>query len=60
MSASASPTAQQPKRNALAEAAAWIAKLHGPERSPALEADFRDWLEVDPEHARAFEAVTDT
>lgn len=60
MSASASPTAQQPTRDALAEAAAWIAKLHGPERSPALEADFRNWLEADPEHARAFEAVTDT
>lgn len=60
MSASDSPTLRGLQRDALAEAAAWIAKLHGVERSPGLEADFRRWLDADPEHARAFEAVTDT
>lgn len=42
-----------------AEAAAWIAKLHGPERSPELEEDFRAWLGASPEHARAFEHITE-
>ena len=60
MNASDSRTFRTLQRDALAEAAAWIAKLHGPERSPELEADFRGWLDADPEHARAFEAVTNT
>lgn len=47
-------------RHARAEAAAWLAKLHGPERSDELEADFRGWLEASPEHAKAFEKITNT
>jgi len=42
-----------------AEAAAWIAKLHGPERSPELEADFQSWLKAHADHARAFENLTE-
>lgn len=60
MSAPDSPALPTVQRDALAEAAAWIAKLHGSERSSELQADFRSWLDADPEHARAFEAVTDT
>jgi len=47
------------RRAARAEAAAWVVRLHGPERSPELEAGFRQWLAADPEHARQFERVTD-
>jgi transmembrane sensor len=45
-------------RDARADAAAWLAKLHGPERSAELEAAFRAWLAAAPEHARAFEHIT--
>lgn len=44
---------------ALAEAAAWLARLQGGERSPATEAAFRAWVE-DADHARAFARVTET
>lgn len=47
------------RRTARAEAAAWVVRLHGPHRSPELEAGFREWLAADPEHARQFERVTD-
>jgi transmembrane sensor len=47
------------RRTVRAEAAAWVARLHGPERSPAVEAGLRKWLAADPEHARQFERVTD-
>lgn len=47
------------RRRARAEASAWVVRLHGPHRSPALEAAFREWLATDPEHARQFERVTD-
>jgi transmembrane sensor len=43
---------------ARAEAAVWVVKLHGPDRSPRLEAAFRDWLTTDAEHRRQFERVT--
>ncbi|MBL8265263.1 FecR family protein, partial [Steroidobacter sp.] len=46
-------------RTIRAEASAWLSKLHGPERSVRLEADFQAWLAAKPEHARAFEQVTD-
>lgn len=48
-----------PSRAVRAEASVWIAKLHGPERSPDLEADFRAWLGTSAENARAFEHMTD-
>lgn len=44
---------------ARAEASLWIVRLHGPQRSPALEAGFREWLAADPENAREFERVTE-
>jgi transmembrane sensor len=42
-----------------AEAAAWVARLRGPERDAATEAAFRRWLESDPAHAAAFDRATD-
>lgn len=47
------------RRIARAEAAAWIVRLHGPQRSPELEEGFRSWLASDPENGRQFERVTD-
>jgi transmembrane sensor len=45
-------------RKARAEAAAWIVRLHGPQRTPALEAAFRHWLSADEENRLQFERVT--
>jgi transmembrane sensor len=45
---------------ARAEAAVWIARLHGPQRSPEVEAGFRRWIAEDEEKRRAFELLTDT
>src|SRR5487761_1273156 len=47
------------RRKARAQASAWVVRLHGPHRSPALEAGFCAWLAADSEHARQFERVTD-
>jgi transmembrane sensor len=45
---------------ALAEAAAWLTELHDRgDRTPAIKAAFREWIEADPQHARAFAQVTD-
>jgi transmembrane sensor len=46
-------------RTARAEASAWIVRLHGPHRTPELEAGFRVWLAASPENARQFERVTE-
>jgi transmembrane sensor len=42
-----------------AQAAVWVTDLHGPERTPALEAGLRRWLAENPKHARAFELATE-
>jgi transmembrane sensor len=42
-----------------AEAAAWVARLQGPERTPATERAFRRWMEADPAHAAAFNRATE-
>lgn len=41
-----------------AQAAAWLARLRGPQRSAAVERGLRQWLRADAEHARAFELLT--
>lgn len=56
--------AASPKRTAVdrrirAEAAAWVARLHGPDRARELEAGFRRWLAEHPAHAAEFELATD-
>jgi len=40
-----------------AEAADWLARLRADDRSPEDEAAFSAWLNADPGHAVAFEAV---
>ena len=42
-----------------AQAAVWVTDLHGPERSPELEAGVRRWLAEDHRHAQAFELATE-
>lgn len=43
-----------------AEAAVWIARLHGPERSPQMERELREWQARSPVHRHAFERCTET
>ncbi|XHS79317.1 FecR domain-containing protein [Burkholderiaceae bacterium UC74_6] len=43
----------------LAEAAVWVARLHGPSRSPRVEKEFQTWARRSPVHRRAFERCTD-
>jgi transmembrane sensor len=42
-----------------AEAAAWIARLHGTERTEDDDQSFRRWLAANPLHAEAFERMTE-
>lgn len=46
-----------PSREVRAEAAAWLARLHAEDRDGADERAFRAWLNANPAHAAAFEAV---
>lgn len=43
---------------AKAEAAAWLARLHADDRSPADERGFLAWLDQAPEHRAAFDQLT--
>jgi transmembrane sensor len=51
---------KKPSAAARAEAAVWIARLHGPNRTPEVEAGLRRWMAEDAERAAAFELLTDT
>ena len=42
-----------------AEAAVWIARLHGPSRTGQMEQEFRAWQASSPAHREAFERCTD-
>jgi transmembrane sensor len=42
-----------------AEAAVWLARLHGPSRTKEMEQDFRAWQARSPAHREAFERFTD-
>lgn len=44
---------------ARAEAAAWITRLHGPNRTPEMEAGFHKWLSESAQNRAEFEALTD-
>jgi transmembrane sensor len=46
-------------RRIRAEAANWVACLHGPQRTADIEAGLKRWLAEDPAHAAAFELATD-
>jgi len=43
-----------------AEAAVWVARLHGPDRSPRMEREFLSWQARSAAHCLAFERCTDT
>lgn len=43
----------------IAEAAAWIAVLHGPRRTAEMERGFAQWLKTSVGHQHAFEAATE-
>lgn len=47
------------RRRIRAEAAVWLARLHGPSRTTALEEGLKRWLAEDPLHALEFELATD-
>ena len=49
----------QPSAAVCAEAAAWIAKLHGEQRFENVEAGFKRWLAVSAEHRAAFEMANE-
>ncbi|MGN6825948.1 FecR family protein [Paucibacter sp. M5-1] len=46
-------------RRVAEEAAAWIARLHGPDRSAEMDRKFREWVSRSPAHGYAFERCTD-
>lgn len=52
--------AEKPSAALRAQAAAWVARLHGPNRTEDVEAGLRRWLAESPENAGAFELLTDT
>ncbi|WP_310738428.1 FecR domain-containing protein [Piscinibacter sp. HJYY11] len=47
-------------RQVLAEAAVWVARLHGPDRSARMERDCLAWQARSAAHRRALEKCTDT
>src|SRR5688572_22982698 len=55
----ASDSREIPSAEGCAQAAAWMAKLHGVERDAALEAGFRQWLAADSLHRTAFEMANE-
>jgi transmembrane sensor len=48
-----------PSAAACAEAAAWIARLHGEDRTASVEAGFKRWLAASAEHRAAFEMANE-
>lgn len=58
MDAQTTRDSKERRRVARAEASVWIVRLHGPHRSPELEAGFRQWLAAHAENAQEFERVT--
>ncbi len=53
-------TPQSSKEAVCVEAAAWVVRLHGPNRSAAVETGLRRWLAEHPDHRSAFELATET
>jgi transmembrane sensor len=47
-------------REIAAEAAVWVARLHGPSRSRAMERECLAWQATSPAHRHAFERCTET
>lgn len=53
------PTEPKVTPELIAEAAAWVAILHGPNRTHATERGFARWLKRSDSHAQAFEEATE-
>lgn len=49
----------QPSLDKRAEAAAWLARLRGPERTVEVEQGFQRWLRANEEHRRVFELLSE-
>ena len=47
------------KKRARAEAASWVARLHGPDRTSEVESGLKRWLAESPAHVDAFEVATE-
>jgi transmembrane sensor len=54
----ARPQEETPSARVRAEAAAWVALIHGEEHSPEAEARLRAWLNESDDHRGAFERLT--
>src|SRR5579872_6768768 len=52
-------TQTAPSAAACADAAAWIARLHGEDRTSSVETGFRRWLAASAEHRAAFEMANE-
>lgn len=52
-------TTGSPSPRARAEAATWLAKLHGNSRNAVVESAWRQWMAEHPEHVKAWELATD-
>lgn len=59
MNSASADASRSSRRKARAEAAAWIVRLHGPNRTPSLEAALREWLAADEENRLQFQRVTE-
>jgi len=59
MTAPADNPQPMPSAAACAEAAAWIARLHGAERTAKVETGFKRWLAASPEHRVAFDMANE-
>jgi transmembrane sensor len=53
------PSTSPPSAAACAEAAAWIARLHGEGRTASVEVGFKRWLAASAEHRTAFEMANE-
>jgi len=59
MSDAQSAVAPGPSAAVRREAAVWIARIHGPDRTEAIEAGLRQWLQESAEHRQAFELASE-
>ncbi len=58
MSSDTSNTELRITADLMAEAAAWLAVLHGPNRTTSTEQGFQQWLKKSPSNSKAFEEAT--
>jgi transmembrane sensor len=59
MSSPSRKNRDEDRAQVLADASAWLARLHGPNRTAEVEEGFHAWLRESERHAAAFEHMTD-